>query len=1018
MKSSSEGSIKGGATSGFEAMGGSIIGAFSVKGDVVLDKSGVKIPGASAEFAISGKLEKEEPLISAVPAFLTALAWLEGFSPATAQWIAKRASAKLELEPKIAFAATFDAGSSGIQWKTGEATPTMGFKVTTALKLYEGDDDDDSIEARTGVGGEASITFKVPQPYFKQVDLKFTVFGAVKFRSWLLEREKAWAWSSASVAALAPSSPAATDPGPGWQLAGRDYLTAADYARWTGGATSASGPLDQQLIQNSYPDAKPVLVPNGNGSQYLIWVHDKPGSSAKGGTELAFASGSASGWSKPATYPTLLTNDDRGDFNPTAVRLPNGKLLVVWERMDTSAPPAFEASPKDYLSHSQIAARAFSPSSPAPVGDPLQLSASGSFNHRPRVGALSDGALAVWTNNAGNLLLGTAAAPDTLMFRRYYQATDSWSAAAPVVSNVAGLLNLELATAGDRAAVVYSRDMDGDMATEGDRELFYALYANGAWGALVRLTTNTVDDMAPELVLTDTGAPRLLWKQGDELRFLAGDWSAVATALPFAQAVTAGSRSMVGGKDGSLALVWDEAGEGDTRIGYAFYDGPTGRWSDARAIQPPVGTHTAAGQSAMVVDMAPALVTGLGAGDNLVVPYVLADVTPVTKTVDGVTTGLAPKIAAHHLRLARVPIDANLHVEPADLRSGLSAASAGQPVTVTATVRNTGLRPIVAGRAELVAQPLSGSGETVLGTQPIANLAGGATADVTFSLARPALADKRYVVRLTSTQPAAEADTRDNSATLGTELSIETGPTLYSGGGAVFPIRIRQSGGIPFSGIVPATLRLDGETGPVVGGAEVTFPVTPTASLETQAWVAAKDIGTGRHRLVWQVNADKTIGEANAADNTATTQATIGADLTTRSDDIQWSRQPGMTAPISIWVQNTGVTTSTTTTLQVLDGISPAAGAAAAPQAARTLSTLSVPALAPFARVEVKGTLNLAGTPAETTGLKTLAVRIASGNPHGEIDVGDNVVVAGEALFGLPPVLGTPRRVFLPLTRR
>lgn len=1016
VKSSGEGSVKGGAQTGFKAMGGAIVGSFAVKGDVLLDKSGVRIPSGSAEFAIGGKLERQEPLIKAIPAFLVALAWLETFSRPSAQWIASRAYAKLEFEPKIVFAATFEAGPDGIAWKSGEVTPTAGFKVTVALKLYDGDDDDDDIEARIGVGGEVAPTFKVPAPYFKQIDVKFTVFGAIKFRRWLIEREKAWTWSSANLSALARNTqPTVVDPGPGWQPASRAYLTAPDYARWTGVTTTTRGLVDQQLIQNVYPEAKPTFAHNGSGDQYLVWTHDRPGTTDQGGTELAYARGSSTNWS---SQPTILTNDAVGDFNPSMVRLPNGRLLVVWERMDTATPPDFTTDPTGYLGHSQIAAGTFLPGSPH-LFTPLQLSAGGSLSHRPRVGVLSDGALAVWINNPANVLDGTTTSPDTLLFRRYNQATNTWSAAAPVLTGLAGLVNLELATAGDQAAVLYAQDMDDDPTTEGDRELFYVLYSNGAWGTPVQLTTNSVDDTAPELVLSDTGAPQLLWKQGEQLRFLTGSWdAATSTALPFDEAVSVGSRSMFGGKDGSLALTWLEVAEHDTRIAYAFYDGASQIWSKPAYLQPPVGTHSAEGQSASVGDMAPSLITGLGGEESMVLPYLLADVQPVTRTVEGASIPLVPQSGAHHLRMAKVPLSANLSIEPADLTSSPATAAAGQPVTIAAVVHNSGLRPIMQGTAELVTKPVAGGVETIVATQPIVQLAGGDSATLSFVTTRPATADRSYIVRVKSTLPAVEAQTSDNEAKLGAELTIEAGPTLYTSGGARFQVRITQSGGIPLSGVVTAELHRGGEDGPVVGRTEVAFPLTPTATLEREAWVTAADLGAGSHSLVWNVNPDRQIGEPDYSNNLAQTQALIAADLTTTADDITWGQQPGTTAPIRIWVQNTGSITSTPTTLEVLDGLPPVGQSqAASPQATNRLATLPAPALAPFEKREIVGTLNLAGTPAATSGLKTVVVRIDPDNSLSEVDDADNLALGGQILVSGTTSPST-RRVFVPVVRR
>ena len=53
--------------------------------------------------------------------------------------------------------------------------------------------------------------------------------------------------------------------------------------------------------------------------------------------------------------------------------------------------------------------------------------------------------------------------------------------------------------------------MDGDFATENDRELFYMLWNNG-WEVPVRITNNQLDDEEPLLAWAKDGTPQLLWQ--------------------------------------------------------------------------------------------------------------------------------------------------------------------------------------------------------------------------------------------------------------------------------------------------------------------------------------------------------------------------------------------------------------------------------------------------------------------------------------------------------------------------
>ncbi|HYF61639.1 MAG TPA: hypothetical protein VD886_02430, partial [Herpetosiphonaceae bacterium] len=630
VKSTGEGSLKGQGQTGFAAMGGAIIGSMAAKGDIVLGPDGVRVPLASLELALSGKVEKEEALIKAVPAFLAAMAWLEGINRPAAQWLAKRASAKLEIEPKIQVNLEFETKGDELMFKQSEVQPGIGFKVTTAINFLEDENDEALLELRAGVGGEATVAIHVPpRPnYLKKIELKFLAFFGLRIWRFLEEGEKAWTWSSAGSADQVQGDAAAADPS--WSLMDRSYLQAADYARWTGLATGALI-ADQQLMGNVDPLANPALALGPGGEQYLVWAHDKPGSPALSGQELAFASGAPGDWDGGWTQ---LTSDDRADFNPQTVALPSGRVLALWQRLDTANPGDINADPAGFMGHFQIASAVIDPGSASLTGAPLQLSAGGRLSHRPHLGALGDGALALWVANDQNQLLGASDSPDAVMWARYYQDPDQWSQPTPLLSDVAGLNNLRLATGYDpdtgisHAAAVYTLDSDGDRGTDADVELFAITgddsSGSWAWAAPRRLTNNSLADSAPQLALAPSGAPQLVWRQGEGLRFLQGAWNAPSQPLAFGASNPAGAQ-LVRGEDGALALVWKEVEQHDTRIAYAFYDAEHGLWSDARTLRPDAGTHSAGGASVAVTSVEPALVANSSAGPLLALAYQMSD---------------------------------------------------------------------------------------------------------------------------------------------------------------------------------------------------------------------------------------------------------------------------------------------------------------------------------------------------------------------------------------------------------
>ena len=1016
VKSTSEGSVKAGGQSGFEAMGGAIVIAVNVKGDVKLDPSGVSIPQGALEFTIGGKLTKEESLFKLVPQLAATIEALRLISPDAAQEVEQSAKAIAEVELKGSPTFNFKRNQAGeVDWTSVDGVVALGIKGTIQIEIVEG-----KLSMAVFAGGEGSVTFSVrPTLGFKQADGKIMGGYKLVLFKYLYEGEKAWTWSTAAGltsdenGAWNPyrdgAEPAAVPSAGGWTLIDRSYLDAADYARWTGGFVDETKQSDQQLVQNVGPFAAPALARDGH-NEYLVWSQDTPGSVAWGGDELMFARGSSFNWNNGAK---ALTDDDVSDLNPQIVTLPNGDALVAWERFDRANPGDLNADASALFSHMQIAAGRFNPIRSESTLTPLQLSASGALNHRPQLAATSDGAIATWVHNPDNDILGGTSHPDTLMWSRYNATTNTWTPAAPIRAGIAGMNHYALATHGDHAAVVWTQDMDGNAATSADRELWSSRLLGGAWSAPVRLTTNTVGETQPRLQIGDNGTPWLVWQQEAELRFLQGSWTAPSVVLPFA--TDAGQRdwNLQRGADGALALTWKQPTDGDTVIGYALFDAATRTWSDARTVVPPVGAHSPTGTtSAMVTDVAPVLRSGDNGQDQLVLAYHVADVTSSTRTIEGQPMPNAPTLGAQHLRIAHVPFAVNLAIAAADLRATPPTAQAGKPVTIAAGVHNTGEQSIAGATAELLRVEADGGSNEVVATKSVPLVSAGGVVTVTFGINRPAAADHVYRVRVSPPDGVRERSRTDNEARLGAELAVRTLPPLYDvPGGVSIRAEIAPIGGMPAAGTVTGTLTLDEPNGPVLGPLNVTFPTLPTATLPITSWVGIDALGPGRHRVFVNIDPARTWGEANGDDNSAQTTVAVLPDLTTEAELVEWSRTPGTSSALRLWVRNAGIWRSTGGAVSIYDAAPGTAGR-------RLLGRLDLPTVEPGAYEAISGRLNLSGTPYATSGLQGLYIDLDDQQTIDETNENNNGLQVGGVLGGPVTPLPSSGKVYLPLVGR
>jgi hypothetical protein len=1025
FKSTGEGSAKAAVSTAFEAMGGQAKGEVSVKSKAKLTKDGLTFPEGEFGLKVSGKIKSEEPLIVVIPSVGVALNNILSKFPAALSVI-NRAKVVVEAEPKIDMKLTLQDKNGEPSFKSAQAQPGMGLSASLVLDLIK-----DYLTAIGTVGGETVLKLQVPPPYFQGGDAKLYARAQIVFLRDAYNAEASYNGTflpsgfttvkssvlNPQTGAFEPITNAAPTQG-AWQPLDASYLNDPHYGRWTAISTPIPdhpGATDTQLVQVVSPLAHPSLAVRnedyGGGSlgspeMAMVWAQDKA-SAASG--EIKFTQGSV-------LYD--VTNDNLDDFNPQVVFLPDKTQLIVWQRMDITTPGNLNTDANAYLSHLQIAAVPFNYNSSARA-TPQFLSSDHTLNYRPQLVATSDGALAVWINNQSNQIMGDAPYPDRLMFARYTKtgSTWSWSTAAPALPNIAGLLDYKLASANGHVALVYSRDTDDDMTTDGDRELFYMTFENGAWSAPQRLTNDSVADEAPQLALTADGAPLVVWQRGGQLMFLNGSWTGIPALLDLPDAADRKDFELVGSIDGSAALTWQQVEPHDTRIGYAVYDAKYGRWSDARTI----ATNTAATSdtttmaNSIAAALAPADINFDGGREELFVGYQLANTQIVTSTVGGVAYPNMPQVGTQSLHLASIPMGMNLSISPSDITVTPSTAQPDDPLTVQAVIHNTGDLAVPGGTVPVVLNAGGDLAPTLLVTQTLPLLSAGESTTMNFPITRPASGKDQYQVEVNAVpfvfvRALNESNYDDNVAVVGSELAIDSLPTDYAPGGAIARAAITQSGGLYSSLSVSSTLRLGSPTGPKLSEAAISFPITPTATISSSAWISATLLGPGSHQVYWEVDPDHTLGEMNLDNNLMATTVDVLPDLTTKAALIGWGHDPGDAAPISMRVENRGNWASGASTAAVWDG-------PPGQPDSHALGRIAIPPIDPGGYVELSGALNLAGTPAAATGLQSLYVQLDPDNAMEEINENNNVARAGGVLGGPYPPAGTGA-IYLPLIGR
>lgn len=973
-KSTGEVSLEG-SIGGAVLLGGNQIGIeIAGKANGVLDLQGVRNVHGQAQIKVFGKLTAKEALVKAVPALRPAIAAIQKFSPSVAKWLEERAQAVLEIVPSWAGIFDFSDKTGEIEIDQATIQPSIAFKVMAMLKAYE-----EILEAGVGVGGEVKATIPTPPLSLKElaVDLLVRVEGVLLHFGF--SEQAGYTCKFPQATCQARGDLAAAEAGqPVWSLLDRSYLNDPDYAAWTAGdpaqretesaALAAGLPIDIQLVDNIYPQAHPSLA-HSVGRRLILWSHDAPAKPDVSGQDLRFSfrpNNSNDSWIAPAA----LTDDSRADFNREAIYSLNGKAVAVWQRFDSSTPGDMNQDPQAYLSHVQVAAAVWNGTT---WSAPVQLSTSGSTNGRPNIAETPTGAIVVWIGNAANQLIGDATHPDTVYYATYTYSTNTWGAAAAALTNVAGLINLRLASRGDDIALVYARDLDGDFTTDTDREIFYTLYTTG-WAAPVRLTNNQLDDELPLLTWNKTGAPLLVWQQGDNLRFLDGTWDAAAAqTLAFA---TPGSQlrlvndNSVGDKD-LLALTWQQVTGVDTRVGYAIYDGNQNLWSTPQTLTPPVTglvteTTTLANEIASTME-----------GDRLLLAYLLAEVEPTNVTLDGATFTNVPDVGTYALRYAEIPLAANARITDTSVTVTPLDAGPGEVVTIAAAISNTGQLPTVPTQVSLVTLT---NNTAITRTLPV--IPGGGVVTVTFAYTQPTTSASALEIRIDPFFKLLGDDRTDNTAAVYIAPLFTTLATVDTPLGPMVGAVFAQQGAIQGNIAHTATLHLDGETGPVVGEVAAAFPATPVLQTVTTTLVLSPtQLGPGPHMIFW-------VGRTGLL---GLTGANVAADLSLYPEEVVVAGDT-----LSATVSNLGDWPSAGGDLVVYDKEPAAAGA-------QELARFPLPNLGAGDTTAVGGAVGVASgaTAGRTAGLPPLIyVELEAGESAPDLDPTNNLFAVGELTQG------------------
>jgi len=483
-------------------------------------------------------------------------------------------------------------GVSG--WIPGAAAPTfqgnIGLGSTVRGTVGAGVTSLLSIEGQ--LAGTGDVGFRFPaEPTLERMTLSLT--GGVKVTAFLWQWEHQallWNWdlyggqvAAAAAPMLLQTPDLATAPEP--RLMPRNYAgrpldrlissgSGPSLKLGLAGAGTASPTTEAVLAANVYPYSRPALSTQG-GQGALVWLYDDPARTAMNRTVAVHSHWDGAAWSTPVP----IDDDGTADFDPRIALFADGTAVTTWANVRSVL--ADTATLDEMAGGLEIATAHFDGVS---WSAPQMLTDNAILDRNPQLGATAGGdALLTWVANGSNDLVGSSAAPNQIFASTWDGST--WSAPTLVAEVDHAIVKRSLVFDGGTGHLVVAVDMDDDLTTIDDQELFATTYAGGLWGTLARLTNDAVGDTNPQLGFNPSGDLLLAWMRNGAL--VTATNLAVTTpttvATPAYSNSTADFRLATAG-DGRLALVWADASAGGADLFAAFYDPVFGDWGSPKQL--------------------------------------------------------------------------------------------------------------------------------------------------------------------------------------------------------------------------------------------------------------------------------------------------------------------------------------------------------------------------------------------------------------------------------------------------
>ena len=676
-----------GAT-GFEAMGQSISGSVSGAGKFRLGPpNGLEFVEASGRLEIRGEVTDEKGILEIFPqtAEFAKTDW--------GSWINDKAKLEASLGLNVTIGTALEGSPAGVQFK--DTTAKIGFDAKAVLRVTPVE----RVTAEAWLSGDGSLTIGFREPYLREADLAvsagvrvevdatFRVLGkdiGKRFKETASIRAGC-RWSSGP-GLLCSKETSSSGADVGAMAVGPVFgvdVIRAEYDRFGPYAVVSREPAQKVLetgavskslaVSNVFRGASPRIV-DVDGGRLLLWSHQNPDLDPVQATDIGWSfQGSDGRWSDMA----VVQADQRAEMSPTAARTPDGRIVAAWLRNKV---PAFsepivtlEDLPRFYT-RLEVVSSAFDPrtrswSPVVPLTDDEDMDTDAKISKGP------DGRLMLtWIRQPGGVFESSASKPAILMAADW--SGDGWARPVVVASGLVGVSGHAVVQTSAGAAIAVR---EGSSGGKGAGIRIYRR-AGASWGP-PEILAGGEDQRAPRLAVTSGDRVHAVWLDGDKLVYRELGKPEVMVVRDASGSAAFQDAQLIASPRGSLALLWQKVSGNEPAHVYArLREADSNRWTeDVRIDDGEALAYSVSGSFAM---------------DSLSLVYLETEVTRRDEvgTIGGETYRFRniPDTGRTSIVLLERPLEVDLEAVAGSLELTPSRPLPGQPVRLSAVVRNRG----------------------------------------------------------------------------------------------------------------------------------------------------------------------------------------------------------------------------------------------------------------------------------------------------------------------------------------